>query len=97
MASNNLVSAILASLEFRKILLEVYTFIQSFSTSQLLVQLSSKLGLTNNPRLRAAQRKDDQRIAAVLVSIFNSKFEEAVVLALEGDSAQCFLDVVQSV
>ncbi|KAJ7802196.1 kinase-like domain-containing protein [Mycena olivaceomarginata] len=80
MASNNLVSAILASLEFRKILLE----------------LSSKLGLTNNPRLRAAQRKDDQRIAAVLVSIFNSKFEEAVVLGLEGDSAQCFLDVVQS-
>ncbi|KAJ7353455.1 kinase-like domain-containing protein [Mycena albidolilacea] len=80
MASNNPVSAILASLQFRKILLE----------------LSSKLGLTNNPRLRAAQRKDDQRIAAVLVSIFNSKFEEAAVLGLEGDSAQCFLDVVQS-
>ncbi|KAJ7353458.1 kinase-like domain-containing protein, partial [Mycena albidolilacea] len=70
-------------------------FIQSFPTSQLLVQLSSKLGLTNNPRLRAAQRKDNERIAAVLVSIFNSKFEEAAVLSLEGHSAQSFLDVIQ--
>ncbi|KAF7373453.1 Kinase-like protein [Mycena sanguinolenta] len=79
MASNNVVSAIVGSLESRRTLLE----------------LSSQLGLANDPKLRAAQRTDDERIAANLISIFNSKDEEDVVLRLEGDPAQYFLDVVQ--
>ncbi|KAJ6518641.1 kinase-like domain-containing protein, partial [Mycena sanguinolenta] len=79
MALDNVVSAIVGSLGFRRRLLE----------------LSSQLGLTNDPKLRAAQRMDDERIAQILLSIFNSKSEEDAVLRLEGDPAQFFLDVVQ--
>jgi hypothetical protein len=32
-----------------------------------------------------------------ITSIFNSKAAEHDVLSLEGDSAQCFLDVIQDV
>ncbi|KAJ6463335.1 hypothetical protein C8R45DRAFT_516973 [Mycena sanguinolenta] len=79
MASNNVVSAIVGSSECRRALLE----------------LSSQLGLANDPNLRAAQRADDERIATILVSIFDSKDGEDAVLRLEGDPAQYFLDVVQ--
>ncbi|KAJ7620553.1 hypothetical protein DFH06DRAFT_1010692, partial [Mycena polygramma] len=46
-------------------------------------------------KLRAALRTDEQRIAMRLMSIFTSESAQAAVLRLEGDSAQCFLDVVQ--
>ncbi|KAJ7145875.1 kinase-like domain-containing protein [Mycena epipterygia] len=78
MSSENVVSGILGSLKCRKILLE----------------LSSELGLDNDPNLRKALRTDRERIAALLVSIFDSQSVEDVVLCLEDDSAQCFLDVV---
>ncbi|KAJ7938157.1 kinase-like domain-containing protein, partial [Mycena leptocephala] len=58
-------------------------------------QLSVDLGLANDPKLRGAVRADDETIATLLVSIFNSKSAEEAVLCLEGDSAQYFLDVVQ--
>ncbi|KAF7373431.1 hypothetical protein MSAN_00552700 [Mycena sanguinolenta] len=74
-----MVSAIVGSLESRRALLE----------------LASQLGLANDPKLRAAQRTDDERIATILVSIFDSKDEGDTVLRLEGDPAQHFLDVVQ--
>ncbi|KAF8183737.1 hypothetical protein K438DRAFT_1599185, partial [Mycena galopus ATCC 62051] len=45
--------------------------------------------------LRAVMRKDEERVATFLVSIFSSKSDEETVLRLEGDSAQHFLDVVQ--
>ncbi|KAF7366679.1 Kinase-like protein [Mycena sanguinolenta] len=80
MASENAVTGVTASLECRKTLLE----------------LSFKLRLANDPSLRIALRKDGERLAALLVSIFTSKSLEDVALRLEGDSAQCFLDVVQS-
>ncbi|KAF7373451.1 Kinase-like protein [Mycena sanguinolenta] len=79
MASNNVVSAIVGSLESRRTLLES----------------ASQLGLATDPKLRSAQRTDDERIATILVSIFDSKDEGDMVLRLEGDPAQCFLDVVQ--
>ncbi|KAJ7145890.1 kinase-like domain-containing protein [Mycena epipterygia] len=78
MSSDSIVSGILGSLKCRKILLE----------------LSSELGLENDPNLRKALRRDRERIAALLVSIFDSQSAEDVVLRLEGDSAQCFLDAV---
>ena len=62
-----------------------------------MVQLATKVQLTNDPKLRAALRADEERIAAFLVSIFSSKSDEEAVLRLEGDSAQYFLDVVQEV
>ncbi|KAJ6554035.1 kinase-like domain-containing protein, partial [Mycena vulgaris] len=46
-------------------------------------------------RLRNALRLDEEHMATVLVSIFESKSAEDIVLKLEGDSAQAFLDVVQ--
>ncbi|KAF7373444.1 Kinase-like protein [Mycena sanguinolenta] len=79
MASSNVISAVVGSLESRKKLMD----------------FSSQLGLTNDPKLRAAQRADDERIATTFVSIFNSALDEDAVLRLEGDSAQHFLDVVQ--
>ncbi|KAJ7864411.1 kinase-like domain-containing protein [Mycena leptocephala] len=80
MASDSIVSAIINSLECRKILLE----------------LSSKLGLADNPALRNALRADEQRIEALLIRIFDSKFAEDYVLCLKGDPAQNFLDAVQA-
>ncbi|KAF7340969.1 Kinase-like protein [Mycena sanguinolenta] len=80
MASDNLVSGIVESVERLKTLLE----------------LSDDLGLTSDSKLRMALRKDEERIATFLVSIFASKSSEDDVLRLEGDSAQCFLDVLQS-
>ena len=62
-----------------------------------MTQLSSQLHLLNDPNLRTALRTDDERIALLLVSIFNSKSAEEAVLRLEDDSAHYFLDVVQDV
>ncbi|KAJ6457350.1 hypothetical protein C8R45DRAFT_778408, partial [Mycena sanguinolenta] len=60
--------------------------------------LSADLGLasTSGSNLRKALSKDGERIVTLLVSIFTSKPLEEAVLRLEGDSAQCFLDVVQN-
>ncbi|KAJ7712499.1 kinase-like domain-containing protein [Mycena metata] len=80
MASDDVVVAVVESLEHRKILLEI----------------SSKLGLADDSKFRAALRTDDQGIATLLVSIFNSKSAEDAALRLQGDSAQYFLDVVQN-
>ncbi|KAF7347164.1 PINc domain-containing protein [Mycena venus] len=80
MVSSDIVNGIIKSLECRKTLLE----------------LASDLGLANDLRLRTALRKDEERIATFLLSILTSKSAEEAVLRLEGDPAQCFLDVVQS-
>ncbi|KAJ7036189.1 hypothetical protein C8F04DRAFT_1394417 [Mycena alexandri] len=80
MAFNDVVSAIVESLECRKVLLE----------------LSSKIGLDNNEEFRLALRRDEGRIATYLESIFECKSAQDAVLGLEGDSAQYFLDVVQN-
>ncbi|KAJ6542619.1 kinase-like domain-containing protein [Mycena capillaripes] len=79
MASDSVVSGIVASVENRKILLE----------------LCSKLGLDDDPRLRAALRADEEQIAAFIASILESKSTQEFVLNLEGNSAQCLLDVIQ--
>ncbi|KAJ7464285.1 kinase-like domain-containing protein [Mycena galericulata] len=80
MASDNTVGAIISSLECRKILLE----------------LSSKLGLVDNPALRNALLAGEERVEALLVRIFDSTSAEDYVLTLKGDPAQNFLDVVQA-
>ncbi|KAF7347165.1 PINc domain-containing protein [Mycena venus] len=80
MAADNVVSGIVESLESRKMLLE----------------LASSLGLAHDRKLRTAWRTDGERIATFLLFIFTSKSAEEAVLRLEGDPAQCFLDVVQN-
>ncbi|KAF8183881.1 kinase-like domain-containing protein [Mycena galopus ATCC 62051] len=79
MASENAVSGIVDSLECRQTLLE----------------MSFDLGLANDPNFNAAWRKDKERIATLLVSIFTSRRLKYAALRLEGHSAQCFLNVVQ--
>ncbi|KAF7349185.1 Kinase-like protein [Mycena sanguinolenta] len=79
MTSDDIIGAIIGSLECR----------------QKVLELSNELKLTNDPGLRTALRGDEERVAALLVSIFNSKSDEERILRLEGDSAQHFLDVVQ--
>ncbi|KAF8137862.1 hypothetical protein K438DRAFT_2120159 [Mycena galopus ATCC 62051] len=73
----------------------VRAIVESFECRKRVLELSSELELTDDPDLRAAIRKDEERIATFLVSIFSSKSDEETVLHLEGDSAQHFLDVVQ--
>jgi hypothetical protein len=96
MTSNSVVNAIVKSLECRKRVLEVGTrrYNQCYSNS---TQISTQLNLTNDPKFRAALRADEEGIATILVSIFNSEPDEETVLRLEGDLAQYFLDVVQEV
>ncbi|KAJ7160881.1 kinase-like domain-containing protein [Mycena filopes] len=79
MTSDNIITCIVQSSEHRRILLE----------------LASKLGLATNLNLRTALRAGEERIAALLVSIFSSQLQQDAVLRLEGDPAQCFLDVTQ--
>ncbi|KAF7360366.1 Kinase-like protein [Mycena venus] len=79
MSYESVLGAVVESLEWRKRLLE----------------LSTEMGLTNDPNLRTALRADEERIATTIVSILSSKSDEEAVLRLEGDSAQRFLDVVQ--
>ncbi|KAJ6457353.1 hypothetical protein C8R45DRAFT_1033457 [Mycena sanguinolenta] len=80
MASDDVVSGIVESVQCLKTLLE----------------LSADLGLSSDRKLRMALHRDGERMAAFLISIFTSKPLEEAVLRLEGDSAQCFLDVVQN-
>jgi hypothetical protein len=60
-------------------------------------QLSSDLGVANDPKLRDALREDEGRIAARILSILESRSSKMAVLKLTGDPAQYFLDVVQNV
>ncbi|KAJ7619455.1 hypothetical protein FB45DRAFT_701886, partial [Roridomyces roridus] len=44
---------------------------------------------------RNALQLDERRIATHLKTIFDSRYAEGLVLVLKGESAQCFLDVIQ--
>ncbi|KAK7027603.1 kinase-like domain-containing protein [Favolaschia claudopus] len=77
--SDDVVHAIIQSLEIRKVLLDIV----------------SKLGLAADPNLRAAQRSDSERIATLLAASFKSEDDKNTILNLSGDSAQSFLDVIQ--
>jgi hypothetical protein len=60
-------------------------------------QAASDLGISSDPRLREALDEDETRIATHLMSILDSQAAKEAVLALEGDAAQHFLDVIQHV
>ncbi|KAF7333675.1 Kinase-like protein [Mycena sanguinolenta] len=79
MSSDTVVGAIVKNLECRK----------------RIFQLSTELGLMNDPGFQTALYADEERIATLLVSILSSKSDEESVLRLQGDSAQHFLDVAQ--
>ncbi|KAF8215630.1 hypothetical protein K438DRAFT_1748550 [Mycena galopus ATCC 62051] len=74
----------------------VSAIVKSPGCLKTLLEISSQIGL-DDCKLRTALRKDGERIATFLLSIFTSKSAEEAVLRLEpGDSAQSFLDVVHS-
>ncbi|KAJ7619293.1 kinase-like domain-containing protein [Roridomyces roridus] len=73
----------------------VQALIESLENKRTLLHISSQLGLAADARLRNCLRRDEEDIVAHIVSIFDSTSMQEVVLALEGDSAQGFLDVVQ--
>ncbi|KAJ7508306.1 kinase-like domain-containing protein, partial [Mycena galericulata] len=50
---------------------------------------------TNDPDLRHSLRIDEGGLVTHITSIFDSKAAEHEVLSLDGDAAQCFLDVIQ--
>ncbi|KAJ7619320.1 hypothetical protein FB45DRAFT_930448 [Roridomyces roridus] len=79
MASGNIVQALAHSLENKRTLLDV----------------SSQLGLAADATLMDCLCTDEEGVIAHIVSIFGSTSMQKVVLALAGDSAQGFLDVVQ--
>ncbi|KAJ6476149.1 kinase-like domain-containing protein [Mycena sanguinolenta] len=73
----------------------VSAIVDSLACGKRLLELSSELGLANDPKFRAALRTDDKGIATLLAYIFSSGPDKDATLRLEGDSAQYFLDVVQ--
>ncbi|KAJ7279149.1 hypothetical protein C8J57DRAFT_1305684 [Mycena rebaudengoi] len=75
----------------------VLALLKSRESRSALLQMSSDLGVADDPKLREALREDEQRVAKRLVAILDSKSEKEAVLLLDGDSAQDFLDVVQNV
>ncbi|KAK7055202.1 kinase-like domain-containing protein [Favolaschia claudopus] len=68
---------------------------QSVQVRKGLLEIVSKLSLTNDPNLRAALRSDSERIASLLVTSFQAENDRNPILNLSSDLAQCFLDVVQ--
>ncbi|KAF7331215.1 Kinase-like protein [Mycena sanguinolenta] len=73
----------------------VRAIVESLECRKRVFQLSTTLELTNDAKLRTAIRVDEEQIATLLVSVLSSKPDEEVILRLEGDSAQNFIDVVQ--
>ena len=60
-------------------------------------QLAAELHLTDEPNLRHSMRADEAELVTHVISILDSKTAEKIVLSLEGDAAQFFIDVVQDV
>ncbi|KAJ7772976.1 hypothetical protein DFH07DRAFT_767824 [Mycena maculata] len=75
----------------------VTAVVKSLGMQEILSELSSELGLANDPSLPSVLRTDEEAIATLLAFIFDSKTQEEAVLHLKGDSAQCLFDVVQDV
>ncbi|KAF8145715.1 kinase-like domain-containing protein [Mycena galopus ATCC 62051] len=81
MTSNDVVEVVLKSLQCRRTLLD----------------LAGELGLTDEPNLRHSLRTDEAELVPHVISILDSKDAKEAVLSLEGDAAQCFIDVVQDI
>ena len=60
-------------------------------------QVASVLGLSDDPRVRRALQEDETDIARILHRVSLSDIDREAVMALEGDEAQSFLNVVQDV
>ncbi|KAJ7778493.1 kinase-like domain-containing protein [Mycena metata] len=97
MSSDSVVEALASSPAHRKALLEVRFNPSAVQLRLIPAQLSSELNLGDDPGLRTALRADDERIAAHILPILDSKEAQYRVLNLDPESAQSFLDVIQDV
>ncbi|KAF9047076.1 hypothetical protein BDZ89DRAFT_941829 [Hymenopellis radicata] len=59
------------------------------------LKVASVLGLSDDPRVRRALQADETDIAEILNHVSLSDADREAVIALEGDEAQSFLNVVQ--
>ncbi len=59
------------------------------------LKVASVLGLSEDPRVRRALQADETDIAEILHRVSLSDADREAVIALEGDEAQSFLNVVQ--
>ncbi|THU85549.1 hypothetical protein K435DRAFT_386447 [Dendrothele bispora CBS 962.96] len=75
----------------------VSSLVQSRSFRANLLQVALALDISEDHRVREALQKDEYHIASVLHNLSQSDVSKRAVLALEGDDAQNFLDVVQDV
>ncbi|KAJ7045251.1 kinase-like domain-containing protein, partial [Mycena alexandri] len=80
MSADDPVSAIVKSLDSRKVLL----------------QLATSLGISGDIRLRDALREDEERLAQSILRILDSDSDRAAVQNLKGNSVQNFLDVLHN-
>ncbi|KAK7438607.1 hypothetical protein VKT23_017941 [Stygiomarasmius scandens] len=62
-----------------------------------LLKAASELNISEDPMIRKALQEDENEIAEILHLVSLSEVSRRAVLALEGDDAQKFLDVVQDV
>ncbi|KAK7055116.1 kinase-like protein [Favolaschia claudopus] len=71
--------------------------VESQAHQHTLTEISTNLRLANDPQFRAALRADKERIATLIVSIFDSSSssDEEHALHLKRDRGQLFIDVVQ--
>ncbi|KAJ7468565.1 kinase-like domain-containing protein [Mycena latifolia] len=73
----------------------VDAIVQSMQHRKTLLKLRNNLGLANDPDFRNALNADEKRAISFLEFILKAKAEEEIVLGLQGNAAQSFLDVVQ--
>jgi len=73
----------------------VESLIYALPYKEVLVQMSSELGVTEDPEMKTALNHDQTAVTDTLRSVLYSEALEQAVLALEDDAAQSFLDIVQ--
>ncbi|KAJ7157387.1 kinase-like domain-containing protein [Mycena filopes] len=74
----------------------ISAIIKSLNSRKVLLQFAAAIGIHGDAGLREALRQDEERLAEHIVRILNSDSDAAAVQNLEGDSAQIFLDVLQN-
>jgi hypothetical protein len=62
-----------------------------------LVKISSNLQLLDHSTIHKSLQKDEDDIYDFLCMILSSEVDMEKILQLQGEDAQCFLDVIQSV
>ncbi|KAF8212848.1 hypothetical protein K438DRAFT_2010097 [Mycena galopus ATCC 62051] len=70
--------------------------LKSHGSRQTLLQLAESVGIGEEATLRSALREDEERFAKYILGVLDSESERKAVLRLDGDSAQCFLDITQN-